>query len=136
MGRMYGASYAEDCPTSEGRVYVAIWMDNMPLPAARERPEIRRAALSAFDAVIKRKADEAQQFWYNEGMSLGRKWALDHALDGSTFEYQRNGLRQELLRRSRTYPENSRPPFERGVWAGFDGAKNNMHRTVPRSWSL
>lgn len=135
MGRMGGASYAENNPTPEGRKYVATWMDSLTSINDSERPHIKRAALSAFDKVMKRKDDEAQQFWYNEGVRLGRGWALDHALSGMTLEDQRKGLREELLRRSRTYHERIRPAFKGGVWAGFDGAKNNMHKTVPRSLS-
>jgi hypothetical protein len=127
---MAGTSYAESNPTPAGRAALSKWMDDMPLPDTAERPRIKSAAITAFDTVMQRKADETQKFWSDEGVALGRGWALKHALSGSTFEEQRKGLRAELIKRSRTYPESVRSAFKQGVWAGFDGARQNMHRTV------
>ena len=105
------------------------WIRTTTLLAAGDRPPIEEGAIDAFDEAKRL----AEKFVRDRGVSFGRSWALKYALSGTTLDNQRTAVSAEVEKRKKTYRGDYKQVFEQGVWAGFDSAKNNMHRTVPHS---
>ena len=132
IGRNHGRAQAKESLTPDGRTAMITWINTTTHLAAGDKPYIKEGAIEAFD--------EAKQLAgkpvFDRGVSFGRSWALSHALSGTTLNDQRTTLGAEVQQRKRTYRGDYKQVFEQGVRARFDSAKNSMHRTVPRSWSV